>query len=184
MLIALVLASIYLGASNSVREIAKERPLLRREQSFGLSAFAYLASKFVVLGAITIAQSTVLVAIATIGQGGPGDPALLPGGKLELIVLISLCGLGALSMGLLISALSRSSDRAMVVLPVVLFVQFMLAGVTFSTSTPGMQQLSWLVTARWGFSGAASTMDLLDDCGAARLGPAVTTCGNAARRTG
>jgi ABC-type multidrug transport system ATPase subunit len=177
-LMALVLAMIYIGASNSVREIVKERHILRRELNFGLSTGAYLASKVLVLGAITLLQAAVLVALATARQGGLGDPLVLPWGRGELYVVVALCGLSALGTGLLLSALVATADKAMTLLPVLLFAQFLLAGLIFPVSTPVVQQLSWLTTARWGFAGAASTADFwsLRGCGAVGLPGAEASC--------
>lgn len=166
-LMAMVLATIYLGASNAVREIVKERPILRREQNFGLSIVAYIGSKFIVLGVLTVAQAGVLVLVGGARQGGPTDGVLPLPPKIELLLLVSVCGLSALCLGLMISAVSSSGDKAMTVLPVMLFVQFLLAGLIFPVTAPLVQQLSWLTTARWGFSGAASTADFwtLRGCG-------------------
>ena len=54
-------------------EIVRELPQFRRERAAGLSLSAYLASKVVVLGAITILQIIVYVLIATAAQHGPND---------------------------------------------------------------------------------------------------------------
>lgn len=58
-LMALVLGSIYAGASNAAREVVKERAILRREQNFGISLAAYLISKIVVLAAVVAVQAIV-----------------------------------------------------------------------------------------------------------------------------
>lgn len=158
-LMALVLAAVWLGASNAVREVVKERPILRREQNFGLSIAAYIGSKVVPLGVITIAQSLVLALVGTARLGGLDDGlAGMPALSL-LTVMVAVCGLSALCLGLLLSAVVNSADKAMTLLPVILFAQFLLAGLIFPVSGVGIQQLSWFATARWGFSGAASTVD-------------------------
>lgn len=166
-LMALALATIYLGASNAVREVVKERPILRREQNFGVSVAAYLSSKFAVLGVITVAQAGLLVVVGVARQDGPTDALVLFQPTIELLVVIAVCGLSALALGLLISSWASSGDKAMTVLPVMLFVQFLMAGLIFPVSTIGIQQLSWITSARWGFSGAAATTDFwtLRGCG-------------------
>jgi hypothetical protein len=176
-LMAIVLAMTYVGASNSVREIVKERSVLRREQNFGLSPGAYLTSKLIVLGAITLVQAAIVLRIGLARQDvGALDPLLLPSAWLELYVVVALCGLTAMAAGLLISAAVSSADKAMSLLPVFLFAQFLLAGVVFPVSGPGVQQLSWLAGSRWAFAGVASTSDVYASrrCGA---GPTVAdTC--------
>jgi energy-coupling factor transporter ATP-binding protein EcfA2 len=165
-LMALVLASIYMGASNSAREIVKERAILRREQSFGVSIAAYLASKAAVLGAITVAQAFVLVYVGTARQGGPTDAVLLSSPRFEMFVAVSICGVSAMMLGLLISASVSTIDKATTILPVMLFAQFLLAGLTFPLDGLGIAQVSLLSSARWGLGAVAATADfpMLSSC--------------------
>jgi ABC-type multidrug transport system ATPase subunit/pSer/pThr/pTyr-binding forkhead associated (FHA) protein len=171
-LMALVLASIYTGSSNSVREVVKERAILRREQNFGLSALAFLLSKVIGLGAVTVAQAALLVLVGTARQGGPVDALVLGSPKLELTVSLALCGLSAMALGLLISTVVTTADKAMTVLPVALFTQFLLAGLVFDVDRPGIEQVSWLMGSRWGLAAVASVSDLpaLSGCAAAGSG--------------
>ena len=128
MLLVLVMGTTWLGASNAVREIVKELPIYRRERAVGLSIPAYVASKALVLGVLTVAQAFVLVSIATARQGGPRDAVLLgwPIGGAGVVAARST-GLAAMALGLLVSAASRGVDRAMAILPVVLIVELLLA---------------------------------------------------------
>jgi len=160
-LIGLILGVTYLGAANSIREIVKERPILVRERAIGLSASAYVLSKALVLGALTVIQAAILVALGIARQGGPTRGALLSSGRLELLVAVSLTGLAAMALGLLISSLVSNADKALTVLPVVLFAQFLLTGAVFNLQhTPVLDQLGYLNGARWGYSALASTANL------------------------
>ena len=174
-LMALVLGSVYTGASNSVREVVKERSILRREQNFGVSITAYLLSKVVVLGALTLLQSVVLVALGVARQGGPSAPLVFGSGRFELVVSLAVCGLSAMALGLLVSALVSSADKAMTVLPVLLFAQFLLAGLIFPIDKPGLDQVSWLTSARWGLAAVSASADhpALRGCDAGEEAPAV-----------
>lgn len=178
-LMAMVLGAIYMGASNSAREIVKERSILRREQSFGVSIVAYLASKAAVLGAITILQAFVLVYVGTARQGGPQDALVLFSGRFEMFVAVAVCGVSAMMLGLLVSAAVTTTDKATTILPVMLFAQFLLAGLTFPVDGPGVQQLSWLSSARWGLGAVASTADYPALSGCRLPGsPVAETCGS------
>jgi hypothetical protein len=158
-LMALALASIYLGASNAIREVVKERPILQREMALGISPVAYLGSKLIPLGAFTMVQAMVLVVVGTLRQGQPSGSATFLPAMTEIFVIVATSGVSALSLGLLLSAMSPSADRAMTVLPVVLFSQLLLVGLIFPVSTFGIQQVAWLTSAYWSFGGAASTVD-------------------------
>ena len=124
---------------------------------------AYVASKALVLGALTTLQCATLAAIALARQGSHD------GGSVVSSACSSWCssrcstGLAAMGLGLLISALASTVDRAMTVLPVVLIFQMLLAmGGVFPdvVEKPGLEQASYLAGAQWGFSSAASTVDL------------------------
>ena len=80
------------------------------------------------LALITLLQTTVLVVLGLARQGVSTEAAFLEPGLLELVVGVGLCGIAAVSLGLLISALARTPDRAMSLLPVVLIVQLVVAG--------------------------------------------------------
>jgi ABC-type multidrug transport system ATPase subunit/pSer/pThr/pTyr-binding forkhead associated (FHA) protein len=162
-LLTIVLSVSWLGMSNAVREIAKELPIVRRERAAGVSLLAYLGSKALVLGTITILQSVVLIAIALSAQHGPAHAVLLGWPLGEMIVIGALTGVAAMALGLLISAASKTSDRATTVLPIVLVFLLVLAlGGVFPAvgDKPVLKQLEYVASTQWGFSGLASTSDL------------------------
>ncbi|MDJ0923449.1 MAG: ATP-binding cassette domain-containing protein [Acidimicrobiia bacterium] len=162
-LAVLVLAATWLGMSNSGREIAKETAIYRRERAIGLSTSAYVASKVTVLAFITLLQTTVLVVVGLARQGVSSQAALIEPGMLELVLGVGLSGIAAVSLGLLISALAKTPDRAMSLLPVVLIVQLVVAGgFKDMAEKPLLREISYVATAQWGFSAAASTVDLND----------------------
>lgn len=177
---ALVLGATYLGASNSIREIVKERAILTRERAVGLSPPAYVLSKVFLLGLLTVAQAAVLVVLGLLRQHGPGAGSVLPSGEFELFLVASAAGLAAMALGLLISAFVSNADKALTILPVVLFAQFLLTGGLFSVNAPGIQQLSYLSSAHWGYAAAASTVDLdrltFDGCNHAPSGGTHIAC--------
>lgn len=159
----LVLAATWLGMSNSGREIAKESAIYRRERAIGLSTSAYVASKVTVLSLITVLQTTVLVVLGLARQGVSSAAALIEPGMLELVIGVGLSGIAAVSLGLLISALARTPDRAMSLLPVVLIVQLVVAGgFKDMAEKPVLREIGYVSSAQWGFSAAASTVDLND----------------------
>jgi hypothetical protein len=159
----LVIGATWIGMSNAAREIVKELPQFRRERAAGLSLSAYLASKVVVLGSITMVQILVYTLIATAAQHGPVDAVALGSGKLELAVDIAIAAFAGMCIGLLISAAAQTTEQAMTVLPVVLIAQMVLAsGAVFPDVAEriGLRQAREVVTAQWGFSSAAATADL------------------------
>jgi hypothetical protein len=103
----------------------------------------------------------VLTYLALLRQGGPPHGAVFLNYRLEIAIAVSLAGLSAMALGLLVSAMSSNADKVMTILPVILFAQFVLSGSAFPVrGTEGLNQISYLSSARWGYSAAASTVNL------------------------
>ena len=170
-LLALVLSVVFVGATGAVREIVKERPILLREQAIGVSTVSYIASKMVLQGALVVVEAVFITFFTLLRQGTTEDGFVGLGSTTEIVIAVALAGLGAVMLGLLISAVVTSADKAMTLLPVALFVQLLLAGVIVPVRSFGIQQLSWLVNTQWGLNGVASVSDLWSLRGCALVGP-------------
>ncbi|HEX6446677.1 MAG TPA: FHA domain-containing protein [Streptosporangiales bacterium] len=157
----IVLGAIFMGTATSVRELVGEVPIYRRERSVGLSPSAYLASKMAVFGAINAVQALVFVLLAQVGRDFPKDPVVLPYGWLEVVVATALLAIASAAIGLLISARVATSEQTMPTLVVAVMIQFGLSGLLFKiTGRVGLEQISWLVPARWSTGAIAATLDL------------------------
>ncbi len=164
-LLTIVLAVSWLGMSNAVQELVREIPLFRRERSTGVALSAYLGSKVCVLGVITVIQAVVVVLLATLAQHGPPQAVLLGWPVGELMVIAALTGLASMAIGLLISAIAKTTNQAAATLPLVLVLLLVLAlGGVFPQigQKPVLKQLGYVAPTRWGFAGLASTSDLND----------------------
>ena len=161
-LLMLVICACLAGAASSVRELVKERSIYIRERAAGLSSGAYLLSKLLVLGVIGVVQSFVLVLIGLAGRPMPPTGAFLTGAPLvELLLGIAALSLASMCLGLLVSALVSTSEKAMPFLVLLTMVQVILSGGVLSLSgKTGLTQLAWLAPARWGFGAVASTANL------------------------
>ncbi len=144
------LSATWLGASNTVREVVKERHIVRREVDAGMAPSAYVAAKGLVLGVLTMVQSAGLATVACMGQHPPADGGLLPE-RVEIAVVGALVGLAAACLGLLLSAFVSSPDKALAVLPMTLVTELVLAGRwAATTDAPGLSGLRALTGASWG----------------------------------
>jgi hypothetical protein len=156
---AVVVAAVAMGAANSIREIVKELPIYLRERAIGLRRSAYLASKVLVIGALTATQVVVLVVITTLRSGGPGRANLLLIPHVELMFVVMLTGLAAVSLGLLLSTVVSSSEKAMALVPVVFVVQWLFSGAALDLQAkPVMREVAMITSANWGTAAAASTV--------------------------
>lgn len=161
--LTVVLGITELGAFNTIREIAEELPLYRRERAVGLSISAYVASKSAVFGTITVFQAILLGGIGLSRQNGPQDALVLGWAFGEVLIVMIFCGLAAMALGLFISAAVNTVDRAMTFLPIIFVMMMILAaGGIFPTfaGQPGLKQASFLASSHWGFNGVAASVNL------------------------
>jgi ABC transport system ATP-binding/permease protein len=161
LLVILVICACLSGAFSSGRELVKERSIYIRERAAGLSSGAYLGSKLLVLGVISIVQSIVLTLLVLAGRTMPAHGSVLRSPLLEIVIGIVLVGLASMCLGLLVSALVNTSEKAMPVLVVLTLFQVVLCGALLSLNgLAGLEQLAWLAPSRWGFAAVASTVNL------------------------
>ena len=150
------------GTANAIWEIVKERSIYSRERAAGLSAGAYLVSKLVILGIMSGLQAVVLVAVGLIGRPLPKQGTILPHLPLvELMLAMFVLGVGSMALGLLLSSIVDTSDKAMPLLVVVVMFQVVLSGGIFPLhGKVGLEEVSWLSPSRWGYAATASTTNL------------------------
>ncbi len=161
LLMVLMMGGALMGIAVSLRELVKERPIHLRERAVGLSVGAYLGSKLAVLGAICVVQATAFVALVGVGHRGPNDLLVLGSPVVELAVPVVAVTVVGMVIGLAISAGIANADRAMPPLVLLIMVQLIACGGMFGLGGRAVvDQLSWLVPARWAFAMGASTLDL------------------------
>jgi ABC transport system ATP-binding/permease protein len=162
LLLILVICACLAGMASSVRELVKERSILMRERAAGLSSGAYLASKLLLLGVISIVQSTILVLIGVSWRPLPARGAFLTGlPLLELIIGIAMLAVASMCLGLFVSAIVSTSEKAMPFLVLFTMVQVVLSGgVVPLHNNAGLEQLAMIAPSRWGLGAAATTVNL------------------------
>ncbi|THA81507.1 FHA domain-containing protein [Streptomyces sp. A0592] len=162
-LLILSVGGVLTGAANAVRELVKERVIYRRERAVGLSRSAYLMSKVVVLGAVTVAQAVVLTLVALYGVdlNAPGGRGVLMQPLAEITIAVALLAFSAMMLGLLVSALVRKEEVTMPLLVLLAIVQVVFCGALLELDgVPVIAQLAWLVPSRWALGAMAGTIDL------------------------
>jgi ABC-type multidrug transport system permease subunit len=160
MIMILVMSSVLAGTALSIREFIKERDIYERERMAGLSASAYLFSKVVVLGIISVGQSALVTLVALAGVKVPSSGVVLPGTALiEIFVALAVLSVTSMLIGLAISTLVTKGDQTMPILVGVTMVQVALSGGLFPlTGTLG--DVAMIAPARWGLGAVASTVNL------------------------
>ncbi len=131
----LALAAVWFGCVNGCREIVKERAIVERERLLGLSMRAYVLSRLHVLAGLALAQVVLM-------QGAVEWKIALRGNMAIELVALWLAALAGTGIGLLVSALSTSQERAVGVVPLLLLPQIL-----FSEFAIPSEQFSGLVRA-------------------------------------
>ena len=166
-ILALLLpAAAFMGTALTIRDLVGERAVFQREQAVGLSPTAYLLAKTAVFCGFAILQSAIITAIVMIGKGMPTRGAVLLGhsnlaATVELFATVAATCVASAILGLAISSLVRSSEQIMPLFVVAVMAQLVLCGgMVPVTGRLGLDQLSWLMPARWGYAAASSTVDV------------------------
>ncbi|MFI6487743.1 FHA domain-containing protein [Streptomyces sp. NPDC050564] len=160
-LLILAVGACFAGAANSVRELIKERVIYERERATGLSRSAYLMSKVIVLGVVTVLQGALVGAIGFGSRTVPDEGLILKSlPKVELTIPIMALGFASMMFGLVISSLVKTAEKTMPLLVMFAIVQVVFTGCLFILNgTPGVNQFSYLMPARWAVAASGTTLD-------------------------
>jgi len=140
------LSAIWFGCINSIREITKEKNIYARERVVSIKIAPYVFSKIAVLFTLCLVQCIVLVLTVTAFVKVDGSHFMM----FVVVFLSSICGL---TLGLLISSMVNTSDKALGVLPIVLIPQILFSGtvVEIDNMIPVSQKISDLMVCRWSY---------------------------------
>ena len=161
-LLVLAVGACLTGAANAVRELIKERGIYDRERAAGLSRSAYVMSKAIVLGVITATQTIVLSAICLLPRRLPAHGLLISGSAVpELIFAAVLLGVTSMLLGLVVSAVVRTTEKTMPLLVLITIVEVVFCGSLFPLfHSLALEQLAWLSPSRWAVAAEAATINL------------------------
>ena len=140
----LSLSAVWFGCINACREIVKDRAIVERERLLGLNLNAYLCAQFTVLAAISFGQ-VLLLQVAIEWSLALSGPFLIQ------TFALWLCSLAGIGLGLLVSALAQSQERAvgaipLLILPQILFSEFAIPREHF---TGLVQHVEKIMPVRW-----------------------------------
>lgn len=160
LLVVLVTGAAFLGTAAAIREIVNEAAIYRRERAVGLSAAAYLSSKLTVFFLINTAQVALFVYLALF-EGPPTRSLVFPSQTVEIIVAMVAIALVSTVLGLLISAMARTTEQVTPIMVVVVMGQLVFSGGLFLLAgNPIMEKIAWFFPTRWGLAAGAETTDL------------------------
>ncbi len=125
------LATFWFGCSNAAQEIVKEIAIYRRERLIGMPRWSYLLAKMIFLGVATSAQSLLLFGIIHFGAHH------LEGSIVWQVIGLLLTAWVAISIGLAISTLVRTTTQAVMFVPLILLPQIIFSGFVIPSLATG-----------------------------------------------
>lgn len=148
----------FMGTLNSYREICKERDIILREASVGVNLLAVVLSKAFVLLVVEIVQAAILtfgfVNVVHIPQNH-----LLFETNLEIFVTVLLMLFASSATGLLVSAIFKSGETAILVVLVIMIGQVVFSGIMFNL-TGAANSIATIIVCRWGMGALGASTDL------------------------
>ena len=148
---------IWIGLSNSIREIVQESAIYFRERLLNLGLFPYIFSKFFVRGAIALVQ-TLLITIAVILNFDAPQSSLVPW-SIGFAVTTFLTLLASTSLSLMLSAYIKTENEGNGILPLIMIPQIIFSGVLFELDG-WSRKLSWLMLSRWSMGAYGSLANI------------------------
>lgn len=159
MMFALSCSGIWIGLFNSIQEICKERVIVKREYMANLRLPGYILSKVTLQALLGLIQSCILTFVFLNLTGKDKKGIFLINFRNEILLTVWLTVLASIAMGLVISSLVRTGDKAMAVAPFVLIVQLLFSGILFTLKGAG-KGISYCTVSRWSVEALGSIVKL------------------------
>jgi ABC-type lipoprotein export system ATPase subunit len=157
----LLVAATLMGAAMAVRELVKERAVVRREYAVGLSPGAYVLAKALVLGVLCFGQGLLVTWLALAGLPGVDADGVRGHGLWEIALATGLLAVASAFLGLLASALVQSVEQTMPVLVALVMGQLVVSSALVQVAgRPVLEQIAWLAPARWAHAANAASVHL------------------------
>ncbi|MDQ3821150.1 MAG: ABC transporter permease, partial [Acidobacteriota bacterium] len=172
----LALVAIWFGTSVSAREIIRERPVYNRERMVNLGLLPYVGSKLLVLSLIVGLQCVLLFGTLKLldyaGMPGWKLPPDNPSESLAQLLTMILTGMVGIALGLLVSAVVKTSEMATSLVPLILIPQILFSGLV-GVPQGISKYVGAAMPATWSFDEIKrlSKLDTVSEEGSDPMGP-------------
>jgi len=153
------LEAVLTGLFVPSNDLVKERSIYLRERMVNLRVLPYLLNKVAIYSVFVVIQVMLYLIIVSLGVDIP-EKGLYLNGYLELFLTLYLTMMAGISFGLIISAVSRSTEMAIYILTMMLFFQFFFAGAVFDLRGNKFEPMSYLSTTRWSLTALGVTIGM------------------------
>jgi hypothetical protein len=152
MIFMLSLSCMWFGMSTAVRELIADQVVFRRERRVGVRVLPYVSSKVAVLGVITALQSIFLTAIMYF-VFGLGETSTYNFELMQVLWIGCLTTWLGMGLGLAMSSVTRSSEAAVGMLPLLLIPQIAFSSIMFAIRDMHhlAKKVTWINPSRFTF---------------------------------
>lgn len=152
---ALICACIWIGIFNSIQLVCREKnDIVKDELDKSLKATSYMAAHFIYQFILCTIQSIIVFGIFMLFEGDE-----MNGTAIEYLITIFLVMYASDAMAFVISAAVPNSIVAMTVMPLLLLVQLVMAGVLFVLEGAA-EIVAYFTVSRWGMAAFGIIGDL------------------------
>ena len=148
--LAFVCCCIWNGFFNSIQSVCKERSIIKREHRAGLHISAYIAAHMIYQAFLCILQVMITLLVYWFaGMIFPTEGLVTGRFVPDMMITLFLITYASDMMALMVSCIVRTTTSAMTVMPFLLIVQLVFAGVAFPLhGIP--DKLSNATISKWG----------------------------------
>ena len=157
---ALICACIWIGIFNSIQSVCRERAIIKREYRTGLHISSYISAHMIYQMVLCFVQAIIVTVIVTIFRDVPLQGVFLPG-IVEMFITFFLVIYASATLGLAVSCIVKNETAAMTVMPFVLIIQLVMAGVVFPLEGAA-ETISHLTVSKWGVAAICTTANVVD----------------------
>ena len=148
--LAFVCVCMWNGFFNSIQVVCRERSVVKREHRSGMSILAYLSAHVIYQAIICALQVVIsLVVYALMRVKFPTEGIVTGSFLVDIFITLFLITFAADMMALMVSCIVHTTTTAMTVMPFLLIVQLIFAGIAFPLHGFA-DKISYASISKWG----------------------------------
>ena len=148
---AIVCVCIWNGFFNSIQVVCRERAIVKREHRAGLHITAYIGAHMIYQAIMCLLQVIISIVVYKLyGIKFPEESIVTGSFTLDFAITLWIITFSADMIALMISCIVRTTTAAMTVMPFLLIIQLVFAGVIFSFSSGPAVIVEKMTISHWG----------------------------------
>ncbi len=156
---AMICGCIWVGLFNSIQSVCRERDIIKREHRTGLHISSYIVAHMIYEFVLCVCEAVILTVVFDIFRDFPNRGVVFVWVGFEFFISFVLVIFCSDALGLMVSCIVKTENAAMTVMPFVLIVQLVMAGMMFPLSG-GAEALKQLTISKWGQTAILSSADI------------------------